>query len=350
MSEQSINNSRQETINWEKVEHYLRSEMPDLPKANMKVKQFSEGYSNLTYLLRIGDWEAVLRRPPFGYVPPKAHDMKREHRILTKVHPVFPLAPKPYFYCDDPEVMDKHFYVMEKKEGVVVDDELPAEYKDKENAGQLISTNVIHTLASLQSIDYKEADLQDLGKPKGYLERQVHGWIKRYERADTEDKPQVKDLEQWLIDHLPPERETTIVHNDFKLNNMVLDAADPGKTQGILDWELSTIGDPFTDLGSTIAYWAESDDPDIGISRVTDQSGFYSRREFLEEYANISGRDLSDIHYYTAFGFYKLAGILQQLYHRWKIGEIEDSRFSTLNTSIANLLEMAEQARRRRIV
>ncbi|MFB4162490.1 phosphotransferase family protein [Alteribacillus sp. JSM 102045] len=351
MSRQNTKNDGQkETMDWKKIESYLRSQLKDLPKGNMEVQQFSEGYSNLTYLIRIGDWEAVLRRPPFGYVPPKAHDMSREYRILKKVHPVFPLAPKPYLYCEDPAVMDKHFYVMEKKNGVVVDDELPAAYEDKEKAGKLISKNVIHTLVTLQSIDYQEADLQDLGKPKGYLERQVHGWIKRYERSLTDDVPRIPELEKWLVDYLPPEKETTIVHNDFKLNNMVLDSADPGKTVGILDWELSTIGDPLTDVGSTIAYWADADDPDMGISRITDQPGFYSRSEFLQEYEKASGRDLSNIHYYAAFGFYKLAGILQQIYLRWKIGEIEDRRFSTLNKSISNLMEMAENARLRRIV
>src|SRR5690606_5920037 len=181
--------------------------------------------------------------------------------------------------------------------------------------------------AQLQAIDYKKAGLAEMGKPEGFLERQVKGWIKRYDHSKTESIPQLSELEQWLAANLPKTQETTIVHNDFKLNNMVLDAQDPGKAVGILDWELSTIGDPMSDLGSTVAYWGQTDDPDMGINIVTSQKGFYTRREFVEAYANASGRDVSNINYYVTFGFYKLAVILQQIHYRWKIGEIDDDRF-----------------------
>lgn len=334
------------TIDWEKVESFLRNSIRNLPEGKMDVQQFSEGYSNLTYLLKIGNWEGVLRRPPFGEIPPKAHDMEREYRMLKKVNPVFPLAPKPFVYCDDREVMDKHFYVMEKKQGIVVDEKIPSVYGDSEKAGPAISKNVIDTLVQLQSIDYKEAGLTEMGKPEGFMERQVKGWIKRYNNAKTEEVADLKELEGWLAANIPINSETTIVHNDFKLNNMVLDENDPGIATGILDWELSTIGDPLSDLGSTIAYWGQESDPDMGINIVTSQPGFYSRREFVEEYAKQSGRDLANIDYYVTFGFYKLAGILQQIHYRWKTGEIEDERFRHLNKAVANLVEMANRARR----
>lgn len=340
----------QDAINWEIVEQHLRKSIPDLPNGKLNVRPFSEGYSNLTYLLNIDDWEGVLRRPPFGEVPPKAHDMQREFRMLEKVNPVFPLAPKPYVYCEDPAIMDKHFYVMEKKQGVVIDDVLPENYGGSEQAGPKISQTVIQTLAQLQAIDYQKAGLADMGKPEGFLERQVKGWIKRYDHSKTESIPQLSELEQWLAANLPKTQETTIVHNDFKLNNMVLDAQDPGKAVGILDWELSTIGDPMSDLGSTVAYWGQPDDPDMGINIVTGQKGFYTRREFVEAYAKASGRDVSNINYYVTFGFYKLAVILQQIHYRWKIGEIDDDRFGELNIAVRNLIEMANETRRNNLL
>ncbi|SER67739.1 phosphotransferase family protein [Psychrobacillus sp. OK032] len=335
----------QEYINWEKLERYLRSSISNLPNGKMEVQKFSEGYSNLTYLLRIDEWEGVLRRPPFGKVPPKAHDMEREYRMLEKVNPVFSFAPKPYVFHEDQDIMNKHFYVMEKKQGVVIDDKLPEDYGSSESAGPLISKNIIETLVQLQSIDYKKAGLENMGKPEGFMERQVTGWIKRYELSKTEDIRYLQELQDWLVTKLPKKSETTIVHNDFKLNNMVLDAKHPGKMVGVLDWELSTIGDPLSDLGSTVAYWGQAEDLDMGINIITNQSGFYSRREFIETYAKLSGRDVSEISYYVTFGFYKLAVILQQIHYRWKNGSIKDERFGTLNDAVKNLVEMANLTR-----
>lgn len=346
MSDATPKTKKTQEVDWTKVERFLRNALPQLPEGEMKVRQFSEGYSNLTYLLQIGDWEGVLRRPPFGEIPPKAHDMEREFKMLEKVHPVFPLAPEPYVYCEDPEVMDKHFYVMEKKQGLVIDEELPEVYGSPEQAGPIISKNVISTLVQLQAIDYKEAGLAEMGKPEGFMERQVKGWIKRYHHSKTDDVEGLEELEQWLTANIPVNEETTIVHNDFKLNNMVIDEENPGLATGVLDWELSTIGDPLSDVGSTLAYWGQAEDADIGINIISSQPGFYSRKEFVEEYAKQSGRDVSNINYYLAFGFYKLAGILQQIYYRWKNGEIEDERFRHLNKAVANLIDMANRTRR----
>jgi aminoglycoside phosphotransferase (APT) family kinase protein len=340
----------QESINWETLVQYLRTAINGLPEGILEVQKFSEGYSNLTYLLRIGDWEAVLRRPPLGKMPPKAHDMQREYQILEKVNPVFNYAPKPYVYCEDPSIMDKHFYVMEKKQGIVIDDQLPEQYNDPEFAGPLISKSVIKTLVELQSVNYKTAGLQNMGKPEGFLERQVYNWIKRYDLAKTEEISQINELENWLKGNIPNNSETTIVHNDFKLNNMIFDKNDPSIIVGILDWELSTIGDPLSDLGATVAYWGQPNDPDMGINIITDQKGFYSRREFIEEYAKLSRRDVSNVAYYVTFSFYKLAVILQQIHHRWKIGAVQDERFGNLNKAVANLVEMANLTRKNQLI
>ncbi|MGJ9457839.1 phosphotransferase family protein [Oceanobacillus sp. CF4.6] len=340
----------QQKIDWDVVENYIRSKVDNLTEEKMQVKKFTEGYSNLTYLITIGEWEAVLRRPPFGYVPPKAHNMEREYRILNKVHPVFPLAPEVFFYCEDPEIMDKHFYIMERKNGIVVDKEIPEQYGDSPEVGQKISQAVVSTLAQLHSINYKAAKLESLGKPEGYLNRQVLGWTERFHRTKSDDIAYADEIEKWLIEKMPSEGKATIVHNDFKLNNMLLDYHDPRKVVGVFDWELSTIGDPLTDLASSLVYWGEPGDMDMGINVVTDKPGFLSRREFLEEYSKLTGNDVSEINYYLTFGFYKLAGVLQQLYYRWKIGEAKDERFSTLNQSVANLVAMANEAKNNRIL
>lgn len=350
MSQYQSKNMQTSEINWEVISDYLRSQNLVLSNAPLEVDQFSAGYSNLTYFIRMGEWKAVLRRPPFGPIPPKAHDMKREYDVLKKLNSVFPLAPKPYLYCEDPEIMDRHFYVMEMKDGVVIDDSLPRQFEENPHAGQLISNAVMDTLTSLHLLDYKAAGLETFGYPEGYLSRQVHGWIKRYKNSKTDEFDGVEKLEKWLVDHIPVSPEPTIVHNDFKLNNMMFSADNPGKVIGLFDWELSTIGDPLSDLAAAIAYWAEDGEPDTGLTSVTTKHGFASRREMLEMYAKKSGRDVSQIDYYLTFAFYKIAVVLQQIYYRWKIGEAKDERFGKLIIGIENLMEMANRAQRKEIL
>ena len=337
-------------INWSIVEKYLHQEIPNLSSSPLVVKQFSEGYSNLTYLITIGDWNGILRRPPFGPIPLKAHDMKREFEILKRLNPIFPLAPKPYLYCEDPNIMERNFYVMEKIDGIVLDDSIPEEYENKEKVGEQVSIAVIDTLVKLHAVDYKTAGLGSIGYPDGYLVRQVNGWIKRFHQSKTNDIPAMSSLEKWLLDNIPTSLAPTIVHNDFKLNNLMFDAKNPGKIVGVFDWELSTIGDPLTDLGTTLAYWTEPDDKETGLTSVTTNTGFFTRKEMLELYAEKSGRDITNIDYYLTFAFYKIAVILQQIYYRWKNGEVNDQRFGKLDTGIKNLLEQATKAQRKEIL
>jgi aminoglycoside phosphotransferase (APT) family kinase protein len=337
-------------INWHQVHHYLRSQIADLPEESLEVKKFSEGYSNLTYLLKIGNWEAVLRRPPFGNIPPKAHDMEREYRILAKINPVFPLAPQPYAYCEDVSVMDKHFYVMEKKNGIVIDDVLPSNYENSEDTGKIISETVVRTLVRLHSIDIEKENLLDIGKPEGFFERQVQGWIKRYNVAKTHELSGINEIEKWLLDSIPSSPKPTIVHNDFKLNNMMLDRHDPSKAVAIFDWELATVGDPLTDLAAAVSYWADEKDGYTGLNSITTNPGFITRREFIEQYALQSGRDVSEINYYLTYAFFKISAILQQIYYRWVKGEVNDNRFSTLDEGIKNLMEMAHRAKNNQLL
>jgi aminoglycoside phosphotransferase (APT) family kinase protein len=323
------------------VERHLREHVEGLPEGELEVMQFPSGASNLTYLLKIGDWEGVLRRPPLGPVPPRAHDMGRESRILTKLHEAYPLAPRPYFFCEDESVVGAPFYVMERREGVVVDDELPEGTEPGSELCRGISRTVADTLVELHAVDPWEAGLGDLGRPEGFLERQVEGWIERFEKAKTDEIDEVGPLTRWLARDIPESPEPTIIHNDYKLNNLILAPDDLTEVRAVLDWEMATIGDPLFDLAVSLSYWTEPDDPDElkeVMPTVTSTPGFMTRREFMERYAGESGRDLSAMHWYMVFGYFKLAGILQQIYARWKKGQTQDERFADFDRRVRILI------------
>jgi aminoglycoside phosphotransferase (APT) family kinase protein len=323
------------------VERQLREHVEGLPEGELEVRQFPSGASNLTYLLKIGDWEGVLRRPPLGPVPPKAHDMGRESRILTKLHEAYPLAPGPYFFCEDESVVGAPFYVMERRKGVVVDDEFPEGLEPTEELCRGMSCTVADTLVKLHAVDPWEARLGDLGKPEGFLERQVEGWIGRFEKAKTDEIDEVGPLTGWLARDIPESPEPTIIHNDYKLNNLILAPDDLTEVRAVLDWEMATIGDPLFDLAVSLSYWTEPDDPEDlkeVMPTVTSTPGFMTRREFMERYAEKSGRDLSDMHWHMVFGYFKLAGILQQIYARWKKGQTQDDRFADFNRRVRVLI------------
>ncbi|EZP75372.1 aminoglycoside phosphotransferase [Parageobacillus genomosp. 1] len=333
-----------QNINWSRIEEYLRTELNLMDEAReLEIKPFTSGYSNLTYLVRIGQWEGVLRRPPFGELPAKAHDMKREYNLLKKIYSVYPKAPKPLLYCEDTNIMDKHFYVMEFKKGIVLDEYLPADWNNPQ-IKQQISKAFIQELVDLHNIDVYKNNLDSLGKPEGFLKRQVNGWIQRYRQFKTDDLPFVAKVENWLIDNIPNSTDVTIIHNDFKLNNMIFNPENPNQITAVLDWEMSTIGDPLLDLAISLAYWTEEGDEETGLTAVTNQPGFMTRRELAILYTEASGRDISNLNYYLSFAFYKIAAVLQQIYYRYKLGGVEDERFANLNVGIRNLMLRAEKA------
>ena len=323
------------------VERYLREHVEGLPGGGLEVRQFPSGASNLTYLLRIGEWQGVLRRPPFGPVPPRAHDMGRESHILMRLHEAYPLAPKPYFFCEDESLIGAPFYVMERREGVVVDDEFPEGIEPTGELCRGMSLMVADTLAELHAVDPIEAGLGDLGRPEGFLERQVEGWIGRYEKARTDEIEEVEPLTGWISGDIPESPEPTIIHNDYKLNNLILNPDDLTEVRAVLDWEMATIGDPLFDLAVSLSYWTEPTDPGElkeVMPTVTSTPGFMTRKEFMERYAQKSGRDLSEMHWYMVFGYFKLAVILQQIYARWKKGQTRDERFANFNRRVRTLI------------
>ncbi|MBX9994409.1 MULTISPECIES: phosphotransferase family protein [Priestia] len=331
-----------EELNTEKLHQFLRVSIPDLPKEPLLIKQFGSGASNLTYALSVGEWEAVLRRPPFGPVAPKAHDMQREYKILSVLSKSFPLAPRPYVFCEDETVVGKSFFLMERKHGVLIDTAFPEEVKGTSALCRCISEQMVDVLAQLHDVPYKGTLLEKISKPEGFLERQVHGWIHRYEKSKTSDIPEVEALKKWLTTHIPTTQHSTIIHYDYKLNNTLF-SPDGNKIVGLFDWEMTTVGDPLADLGVALSYWMEDSDPELlkrglGNPPVTVQKSFYSRRDFVEAYAKKSGRDVSHIDFYLKFAYFKLAVICQQIYYRYKKGQTNDKRFSQFGDYVKTLI------------
>jgi aminoglycoside phosphotransferase (APT) family kinase protein len=341
MAEKMIEVREDEDFDRAAVERYMREHIEDLPEGELEVQQFPSGASNLTYLVKIGGWEGILRRPPLGPLPPKAHDMGRESNLLMKLHEVYPLAPKVYFFTDDESIIGAQFYVMERREGVIVDDSFPEDVEPTEELCRGMSRTIADTLVELHAVDWREAGLEELGRPEGFLERQVKGWIQRYDEAKTEEIKEVEPLTNWISEDVPESPPPTIVHNDFKLNNLVLNPDDLTEVRAVLDWEMTTIGDPLFDLAVSLSYWVElGDSQELKevLPTVTDTKGFMTRKEFIDYYAEKSGRDLSSMHWYMVFGYFKLAVILQQIYARWHKGQTKDERFANFNERVRNLI------------
>ena len=338
-----------EDFDLEAAERYLRAHVEDVPEGELEVRQFPSGASNLTYLIEVGGWEAVLRRPPLGPVPPKAHDMGRESGILARLNAVYPLAPKPYFFCEDESVIGTPFYVMERRNGVVLDDSLPGGVEQDKKLCRGVSRTVVDTLVELHAVDLGEAGLEDLGKPDGFLRRQTEGWISRYEKAKTDEIEEVGPLTDWLARDIPESPPPAVIHNDYKLNNLVLDPEDLTTVRAVLDWEMATVGDPLFDLAVSLSYWIEPGDPNelaAVMPTVTVTPGFMTRKELIDRYERESGRDLSEMNWYVVFGYFKLAGILQQIYARYKNGQTTDERFATFGERVRTLILHAENLSR----
>ena len=330
-----------EKFDLDAVRAYLRGQLPEIEA----VKQFPGGHSNLTYLLRCVDGgEYVLRRPPLGPVAPKAHDMAREFRVLTAVHPVFPLAPQPFLLCEDAAVVGAVFYVMERRRGVVVRRDMPAELVGQAFLPVRISEAIVDTLVTLHSIDVTAPPLAGLGKPQGFVERQVAGWAERWQRAKTSEVPAIDRVVAWLHARIPPLPRATLVHNDYKLDNVMLAPSDPARVVAVLDWEMATLGDPLVDLGLLLCYWSQAGDPEArrdSISSVTTEPGWFTRAQILERYAARTGADLSNVAFYEAFALFKVAVVLQQIFFRYHRGQTKDARFADFDRRVAGPAEAA---------
>jgi aminoglycoside phosphotransferase (APT) family kinase protein len=329
-----------EELDLSKLEPFLRSHVPG-EADNFSVTQFPSGHSNLTYCVKLGNRQMVLRRPPFGSKVKSAHDMGREFHVLSKLHDAYPPAPKVLLYCDDASTLGAPFYLMEPISGIILRRDPPPGLALTPETARKLCEAFVDNLARLHSIDYEAIGLADLGKPQGYLERQLRGWIERYHGSKTHDLPEVDQISSWMQHNLPASNYATLIHNDYKFDNVILDPNDLTKIIGVLDWEMSTLGDPLSDLGSTLAYWVEAgDSEDLQKLRwgPTNYPGSMTREELVQRYARATGRDVSNMVFYVVFARLKVAVIVQQIYYRYHVGLTQDPRFAAMPQVVRTLL------------
>jgi aminoglycoside phosphotransferase (APT) family kinase protein len=327
-----------------RLAEHLRAHVPGLD-APMEVQQFRGGHANLTYALTFGQTELVLRRPPLGPVAPKAHDMAREFRALKALGPLYAPAPKVIHLCEDPSVIGAIFFIMERRRGIVIRMEWPADLSDEPEPRRRASCALIDALADLHAIDVKRPEIAALGKPEGFVERQVKGWYERWQRAKTRDIPAMDELGALLADRIPSSPEVSVLHNDWKLDNTMYDAQDLSRIVAVFDWDMTTLGDPLIDLGTLLGYWGQaSDEVARGTgSMVTALPGFLTRDELVERYARRTGRDLSKLAFYETFALFKTAVVLEQIYVRYVRGQTQDERFALLGPHVPMLADAAQR-------
>lgn len=314
------------------VDRYLKAQIGGL-SGTPELQQFSGGASNLTYLLRYPEREMILRRPPIGAQVKSGHDMLREARIMTRLQPVFPKVPEVLATCDDQEILGCDFYVMQRLNGIIPRRNLPRGLELSAEQTRQLCVNVIDTLIELHAVDVHAAGLDDIGKGEGYVQRQIEGWTERYARARTWNVLPMKRITRWLAERMPADSGICLIHNDFRFDNVVLDAADPLRIVGVLDWEMATLGDPLMDLGSSLAYWIEAGDNRYaqGMRRQpTHLPGMFSRRELIDYYLDQTGRSHVDFAFYEVYGLFRLAVIAQQIYYRYHHGQTRNPAFKNL--------------------
>lgn len=330
-----------EQFDEDRLAAYLRGQLPGA-KGHLAIRQFGGGAANLTYLLDYGTHQYVLRRPPLGPVAKSAHDMGREYKVLSNLATVFPPAPKAFLYCDDKAVIEANFFVMERREGVVVRKRLPALF-DTDAAPRQMAEALVDILADLHAVDFAAIGLADLGTPKGFIERQIEGWWRRWQAAKTSDLAEMNTVHQWLQANRPASSGTSLVHNDYKLDNVMLSVNDPGHIVAVFDWDMCTLGDPLSDLGTLLTYWTQPDDPPAfrQMAMMPVDPRFPSRRDLVERYADRSGRDVSEIRFYHTLGLYRLTVILAQIYIRYVRGQTKDQRFAAMGDLIPLTVQRA---------
>lgn len=336
-----------EELNVVRLQAYLAEHLKDC-HGPLKVEQFLSGYSNLTYLVNMGPREFVLRRPPFGNQVKSAHDMGREYKVLSKLYQVYKPAPQPLLYCQDPAIIGDEFYLMKRRHGVILrGPQGPEQLSSNPQLTRMLCESFIDNLARLHTVDYEAAGLGDLGKPVGYVDRQLDGWTKRYAKAQTNEVPKIDQLASWLTENRPAESRAALIHNDYKYDNLMLDAKDITRVVAVLDWEMSTLGDPLMDLGTALAYWIEPTDSESQRARAfgpTMLAGSLNRSELLTRYCNRTGWPVTAPLFYYCFGLFKLAVIVQQIYARFVRGHTQDPRFANLDQTVESLGQAAVDA------
>ena len=328
-----------ESIDLTRLEPWLREHLP-VTEGPLDLRQFGGGHANLTYLVAFGRTEYVLRRPPLGPIAPSSHDMSREHRVLSRLGKAFPLAPTSFVLCQDASIIGADFHVLERRRGFVIRTQLPPSLARDIGAVRRLSEMLVDTLAALHQVDTDHVGLAELGRPDGFVQRQLSGWSKRWNAAKDHDLPDVDQLMSWLHKEIPPSQATTLLHNDYKLDNLLVDTADPAAATAVLDWDMCTRGDPLMDLGYLLNVWIEAgDDPSWRESTPMPsyEKGFLTRHEMVDRYARQTGFDIERVRWYYAFGVFKLLVILQQIYIRFLRGQTRDERFRILGRRVEGL-------------
>ncbi len=335
-----------EELNQNALQAFLRENLA-VQSNDIEISQFPAGSSNLTYCVKIGGVEYVLRRPPFGNTVKSAHDMAREFNVLEKLSKVYKPAPKPLIYCADENIIGSEFYLMERRNGLIIRGKSPESLEHSQDLRKKVVESFIENLVDLHSLDYRKIGLETLGKPEGYAARQVTGWTKRYFNAKTDEHLELEKSIEWLNANIPESHGAALIHNDYKFDNVMLNPNDLTEIVAVLDWEMTTIGEPLMDLGSSLAYWMSKDtgasllnmpfNPRVLMENI-------SRAELVAMYEENSGKKVSDILFYYVFGTFKLAAIAQQIYFRYQKGFTKDERFATFNHFVNSLGKIALQA------
>ncbi len=332
-----------EELDVQAIDAVLKANIDGL-KGIPAVRQYSSGASNLTYALNYENRSLVLRRPPFGTRPKSGHDMHREYRITSTLKPVFPSVPNTLYYTDDESIIGAEFYVMDRVDGHMIV-KIPDEWNWDFSRTRQLCENFFQKLVDLHQVDYAAIGLSDFGKPEGYVDRQIGGWNRRFEKAWTDDVDKFEDVRQWLEDNKPKtETGAAIVHGDFRIDNCILNLDDPTQIDAILDWEICALGDPLMDLGNTLSYWIQADDPEMMqhlVRQPSNATGMMTRQEILDFYAAKTGADVSNFQFYYIYGIWRLAVIIQQIYYRYYHGQTDNPRFKTMGQMTNALGELS---------
>lgn len=338
-----------EELDWSRIAGYIRERMPDDVdlSGEVRVQQFPNGSANLTYMIGFGDTELVFRRPPFGTLAPGAHDMRREFKVLSRLWRIFDLAPRAYLFCDDHEVGGADFLVEQRRAGEVVRGVIPPSMRDHEDVGRRIGFALVDAMARFHGLDPEAAELGDLGRPEGFVERQLSGWKKRWDLvADERYDPQMTRVHAQLADLMPAPQRVSFVHNDLKLDNCMFDPSNPDAVTAIFDWDMTTLGDPMIDLGTMLNYWPDPSDDDTvrGHAHIgMELMGLPTRDEIIARYGQASGLDVTRAPWYAAFAMWKTATVVRQLHHRWVVGDSTDERMAVVADGIPRLIKGAER-------
>ena len=329
-----------ESLNWERLEAYLRQVIPEL-QGKMSVAQFHGGHANLTYLLSFDAKEFVVRRPPFGKIAPGAHDMKREYRVLSKLFKHFPRAPRAYHLCEDESIIGAPFVILERRSGVVIRTKVIDGFKAFEQVEERLVDAMMKAMADLHQVDYQAADLTNLGRPEGFVERQLRGWSKRWELSKTADNENMDAVHRSLHALIPPAQKVSIIHNDIKLDNCQFQPNNPGEVTSIFDWDMCTLGDPLIDLGTSLSYYPDQKKKQLENLPVQLQGNFPPKAFLLERYQTYTGFSLEHIRWYEAFAYWKGAIISQQLFKRYQDGASKDPRMAGFEIAMQEMAILA---------